>query len=100
MIRGTTPTHKFELPFDTAMLKEIKIIYGQDDNVLFAKRLSDCDLDGNMVSVTLAQEDTLQFNSEKLVQIQIRALTINGDAPATKIMLKSVYMCLDDEVLV
>ena len=34
MIIGTTPTHTFDIPFDTSMVDEVKITYAQDDVVV------------------------------------------------------------------
>lgn len=30
MIRGTTPTHSFNLPVDAAIIKELRVIYAQN----------------------------------------------------------------------
>lgn len=100
MIRGTTPTHTFELPFDTALLKEVKVIYSQDDKQIFCKRAKDCELDGCFVRLRLTQEETFMLDCKKQVQIQIRVLTLNDDALATDVITVSVKKCLDDEVLV
>jgi hypothetical protein len=99
MIRGTTPTHTFNLPLDVSLIKEIKIIYAQSDIQLFCKRKSDCVLEGTTVKTTLSQEETFKFDCKKMVQIQIRALTTDGRAPATEVILVPVDKCLDDEVL-
>ena len=99
MIRGTTPTHTFELPFDTAEIKEIKVIYAQDNEPLFCKRMDDCDVDGSNVSVKLTQEETFLFDHKKMVQIQIRVLTFGEDSLITAVMKVPVDKCLDDEVL-
>lgn len=99
MIRGTTPTHKFIFPFDTSLCKEIKIIYAQADKVIFDKTATQCELDGNSVAVKLTQEETLRFDCKKPVQIQVRALTLGGDALASSIKLVDVEKCLENGVL-
>lgn len=99
MIRGTTPTHIFNLPFDTAQIKQIKIIYAQSDDVIFCKDVKTCQLEQKTVTVKLTQEETLLFDCRLPVQIQIRVLTLGGDALATNIILASVEKCLDNEVL-
>ena len=99
MIRGTTPTHTFNIPFDTSMVKEVKILYAQDDVKLLEKKNGDCTLAGQSISVTLSQEDTFLFDSKKPVEIQIRVLTLGGDALASIPEKVGVSKCLDSEVL-
>lgn len=99
MIRGTTPTHQFTLSVDTKLLRKVKIVYAQDDEVIVEKDTDDCVLDGNTVKVKLTQEDTFKFDHKKLVQIQVRAVTNDNDAVATTVMCTSVEKCLDDEVM-
>lgn len=99
MILGTTPTHTFTLPLETDLCKEIRIIYAQDDQVVLVKTLSQCNAEGNVVTVRLSQEDTLRFNCKKLVQIQVRVLTKNDEALASFIKLVDPYQCLESEVM-
>lgn len=101
MIRGTTPTHVFTLPFDTVMVKTIKITYRQNCIVKLTKRNDDCIFDGNTVTIKLTQDDTLAFMGGTCVEIGIRVLTLNGEAFASNIMRVRCSECLgDDEVLV
>lgn len=99
MIRGSTPTHNFKLPIETDTLDKIRIIYAQDDNILFVKEKDDCTCDGSTISVKLTQEETFKFDCKKSVQIQIRVKTINGDVIPSKEKLVSVEKCLDNEVI-
>ena len=99
MIRGTTPTHTFTLPFDTALIRRIKIIYSQNDKKIFCKETEDCVLSGNVVSTKLTQEETFLLDCKKLVQIQIRVVTTAGEVLATDEMVVTIDKCLDDEVL-
>ena len=100
MIRGTTPTHVFTLPFDTDLVKKVKVIYAQDDEIIVTKESAACECAGNVVTVKLTQEETLKFNCKKSVQIQMRILTKGGDALASEIKLVDVEKCLESEVLV
>lgn len=100
MIRGTTPKHTFTIPFETSEIKEVRIIYGQEDVQLFVKQTSDCVLEGKTITLRLTQEDTLKFNHEKLAQIQLRVLTNSGDVLSTEVMVAFVGKCLDTEVMV
>lgn len=101
MIRGTTPTHIFTLPFDTSMVKTIKISYRQNNIVKLTKRNDDCVFDGNTVTLKLTLEDTFAFAGGACVEVRIRVLTQSGEALASNIMRVQCDACLsDDEVLV
>lgn len=99
MIRATTPTHTFELPFAANQLAKIRISYAQNDAVVFEKTEADCVVEGNSIKVTLTQEETLQFDSTYNVQIQIRALTADGKALASQIEKVRIKDVLNEEVL-
>ena len=99
MIRGTTPTHIFDLSIDTEIIDKIRIIYAQDDVPLFVKERDECKFDNSTVTVKLSQNETLLFNCLKDVQIQIRVLTSGGDALSTPVRRVSIEKCLESEVL-
>lgn len=99
MIRGTTPTHTFVLPIQRDLVKKLRIIYAQRDNVLFVKEMDECIWEENTVIVKLTKEDTFLFELDCPVQIQIRILTQTDDSIASDIKLVSVDKCLEDEVL-
>lgn len=99
LVRGTTPTHKFTLPFDTGIIKIVKVIYAQDDVVVLEKEGEACSCSGNTVTVKLTQEDTFKFDCNKFVQIQIRVITHDDDSIASDVECVSVAKCLDSEVL-
>lgn len=99
MIRGTTPIHTFTIPFDISLIKEVKIIYSQEDEQILCKRMEDCVLEGTVIKTSLTQEDTFKFDCKKPVQIQVRVLTIDHEVLASNIINVTVGKCLDDEVL-
>ena len=99
MIRGTTPIHTFRLPMETLVIKNAKIIYAQDDEVILTKELSCCEIGEKHIRVRLSQEETLLFDCRKAVQIQLRVLTLDGDALATKPIRVVVGKCFENEVL-
>lgn len=99
MIKGTTPTHTFKLPFDTSNIKKVMVIYAQNEKELFHKDTDECRLNGKKVSVTLSQEETLQFNHKRNVQIQVRVLTNNDVAVASQIKEVAIQNCLNSGVL-
>lgn len=100
MIRGTTPTHTFKLPFDTSIVKEVMVIYAQNEKEVFHKDTFDCELNGKEIIVTLSQEDTLKFNHRQNVQIQVRVLTDDDVALASQIKEITIQNCLNSEVLI
>ncbi len=99
MIRGTTPTHTWELPFDVSMAKKVKVIYGQNGKKLFAKEKNDCVLSGNLIEVKLTQEETYKFDSRFHAQVQIRVVFEDGSAVSSTIMDIAVGESLEEEVL-
>lgn len=99
MIRGTTPTLEFTIPFDTSLLAEAYVTLSQNESVVLDKKLSECQCAGNVLSVRLTQEDTLKLNCDCLTEIQIRARTADGNAIASDIMTVSTERILKDGVI-
>ena len=99
MIRGTTPTHVFTLPFDTSEVKAVLITYAQKQEVLFEKSTEDCVMNGNKVTVDLTQEETFEFNCTHSGQVQIRVLTDSGKVYASVVKKIDIETCLSKEVL-
>ena len=54
MIQGTTPTNRFNLPFDVSEVVALRIAYSQKGAVIFTKTEADCTLEGNTVTLTAA----------------------------------------------
>ena len=98
MIRGTTPTHIFNIPFEASTLYSARVVYKQG-MVEIRKEAEDITLSGNQIKVTLTQEDTLKFDHHLPVKIQLRVKTNTGKALSTKPRMVSVDECLDGEVL-
>ena len=100
MMRGTTPTHIFTLPFDNSLISKLRIIYVQGDKKVLVKEHEDCQIEGNTATVKLSQLETFLFDHMKQVEIQLRVLTKGGDALNSYPMKVSVERCLDNEVMV
>lgn len=78
MIRGTTPTLLFNLPFQASIITsaEISIQYVDDfKKVLIVKTLEDCELGEKTIGTRLTQEETLQFPAPSSVLVQLRVKT-------------------------
>ena len=99
MNRGTTPKHHFTLPFDTGLLKTVRIVYSQMDEVILVKTGDDLIFEGDTVTTQLSQEETLRFSCRKPVEIQVRVLTKAGEAHNSVIIKTSVSRCLETEVI-
>lgn len=96
MIRGTTPTLTFKLPFDCKGIELLNISFAQHDNVVLEKDLYDCNVEGNEIRVTLTEDDTLKFDCvERYAEIQIR-IGIGEQRLASQIMKISVDRVLKD----
>ena len=100
MFKGTTPTHTFNIPIDTSLIKEVKITYSQKDKEILVKRTNDCTIGKDAITTRLSQEDTFLFESNNIVTIQLRVLTLGGDAMIAEPIMIAVGKCLDYEVLV
>lgn len=99
MIRGTTPTLKFTVPFDTSILAEAWVTLSQNDEVVLNKRLEDCKCDVRKLSVRLTQEETLLLDCKCKTEIQIRARTYEGEALASQIITEDTGRILKDGVI-
>lgn len=98
MIRGTTPTHIFNVNVDLSEAEVIYITYKQSESIVVEKEKADCTVSGETISVKLTQEDTLKFNTAP-VEIQIRARFPDGSAIASNIMQTTVTRILKGGVI-
>lgn len=99
MIRGTTPTHIFNLPISTEIIKDLRITYTQFRRTVIEKNLKAVTLDEKSIRLTLTQEETLQFRTSSPVFLQMKVLTSNGAVLATKVQELSIDEVLNEEVL-
>lgn len=100
MRKGTTPTHVFALGIDAELVKDLRVVYAQNGRTIVRRDLNSCTLNGGELTVKLTQGETLRFDANKMVNIQIRVLTTGGDALASDIIAVTVDDCLDNEVIV
>lgn len=108
MIRGTTPTHTFTFnTLDPSTFKVLNIYYAQQGVEVLQKNKSDCSFSTKetengtiyLASVTLTQEETINFKSKYDVEVQLRVLTADDRALATPKYKLSVWDVINDEVL-
>ena len=96
MIRGTTPTLEFILPFETDALAEAHVTLAQKEKVILTKKLDSCACDGSKLSVCLTQAETLQLDCGCITEIQVRVRTKSGDALASDIIKVNTHRILED----
>lgn len=102
MIRGTTPTLLYDLPFSASLIKSAEITIEYSDNlkkILITKTLEDCELGEASISTRLTQEETLQLPAPATVLVQLRVLTNDDIALATESMGIEVKKLLAGDVI-
>lgn len=94
MIKGTTPTIKYNLPFESSLIKSAEIVLMYVDankEVLIVRNLDDCTLGDTSIETMLTQEETLQLPAPSFVEVQLRVVTTSDSILATvpeKVMVK------------
>lgn len=99
MMRGTTPTLEFVLPFDTAGLAEVYVTIAQGGKTKAEKTLEDCTAQKCLLSTKLTQEETLSLEADRMVEIQLRVKTAAGDALASNVIRENAERILKDGVI-
>ena len=98
MRQGTTPTIQITInDIDLNEMQNIYVVFEQNGYIL-KKDSSDLDIEGNVISVSLSQEETLNFK-EGTCNIQLRMITKGGVAIASPIKTTKVYRVLNKEVI-
>lgn len=100
IVRGTTPTLTFPVPFDPSTADSIWITFAQDGREVFTVEKDGCDdLAPKLITATLTQQQTLSLQAGKQVLIQIRVgFTVDGEnrALASDILTDMVTDVLKD----
>ena len=103
MIRGTTPTLIFTIPYMAEQIEAGFITFAQRGSVCFEKELDDEDVEvsDHVIQVYLSQEETLMLSDVAKLKVQIRLrLAGEGDkAVASQIMETSVGAILKGGVI-
>lgn len=109
MFRATTPTHTFLFDVDPeTSYQKILITYAQGDGIVLEKNKEDLTFGESQVvgeetvypaSLQLTQEESNKFEAVKTVNVQVRALTYNGEVVACNKIPIAVKDVLNDEVL-
>lgn len=100
VIRGTTPEHSFDFPYDISLVDEVRVTYGQGGKAVFTKTLRDCKVSEGKISVSLIQEETFLFIPKKTLQVEIRVKFKNGKVVSSeKPISLRVIDSMNEEVL-
>lgn len=75
---GSTPTHRFELPFPASELEVAYVSYVQDGKLVLEKVMPEFQMDGNTISYRLTQEETLLFKPGRPVRMQFDFRSVTG----------------------
>ena len=98
-IQGTTPTITFNLPFSVSDINNVEVYFAQNDEMLLEKGYDDCVLSGTTIAVPLTQDDTLLFDYEEKLQIQLRFMYNDQRVEATSVLKGKVGQLLKDGVI-
>ena len=98
MIRGTTPTLTFVLPYAVDIFSAIGIAFMQNGKVDMDKSLKDCTVKDNKLTLKLSQAETLKFsaNPEDEIEIQLRLLGLDSSAYASQVIHTSAKRILKE----
>lgn len=99
MIRGTTPTLKFNLPFNTNRINNGYVTFSQQKVIVLDKDISECTCDNNMLIVNLTQEETLKFQHGCKVEVQIKIKLVNTDTSVDKVIASNIVTFDVDKIL-
>lgn len=99
MIRGTTPTHTFRLSIDTNTITELRITYVQLGKTVVEKTEKNATMGEKSISLTLTQEESLEFRAGAAVEAQLKVLTNVGTVLASPVISLNVDKILNTEVL-
>lgn len=101
MYRGSTPKFKFPVRFSVEELSEFVLTFEQGDKVILNKHLSDCEVGTeidpiskkprNIISIQLTSAESLLFEPDRMLHIQLRALFENNDEIVTRELTTYVY---------
>ncbi len=98
MRQGTTPTIQITInDIDLNEMQNIYVVFEQNGYIL-KKESKDLNIEKNVISVMLSQEETLNFK-EGTCNIQIRMITGEGVAIASPIKTTTVCRILNKEVI-
>ena len=101
MYRGTTPTLTFKANFDLDTIINLTIVFKQGGEIKLKKYLQDCEVDTGhkKISVTLSEDETIEFIPNKDLHIQMRIRFEDGTVISSKVMTIYIDDILEENIL-
>lgn len=101
MIRGTTPTLKFKIPYKADLIEDGYITFSRKGKIFKDISFSDerVSIQDKFILITFSQEDTLEFNSRAMYSVQLRILLKGGKAVASNIIAIGIGSILKNGVI-
>lgn len=99
MIRGTTPYFSFVLPFPYDQIALGYITFSQNGNVVLDRANSTWTIDEKTATIHLTQEETLSFNADASVEIQLSIKTNDGEVIRSNIKRTTAERILKNEAI-
>lgn len=101
MIRGTTPTLRFKIPYTLEQIQLGYVTFSRKGKVFLDLSFdnSRITIEDYYVYVTFTQEDTLRFNSRAVYSVQLRILLQDNIAVASNIITIPVDSILKNGVI-
>lgn len=99
MTPGTTPTHYFNLPkvISKDEVAKLRITYEQNGKIVMKKTKDECTFNEKQITVKLKQEETLKFDENASVRMQLKIRTTGGDVIMSKVIKDTADVVLDKE---
>ena len=79
MTRGTTPILHFETDTDCTIYDKIQVAFEQNNNIVLLKEKKDLIVTKTYIELKLTESDTLLFNDDSMLNIQIRTGANDGE---------------------
>lgn len=78
LIRGTTPTHTFDIGMAESDVSELTVSYMQSGNVILQKTKQQVEFKQDEVVINLTKEETLLFAPRQIISIRLDVTTAAG----------------------
>ena len=99
MRRGTTPTISITVKGLSSIQIDKAYLTLKQRGTVVEKTEADMGIDGDMLQVTLTQEETLKFMTGAEINVQLRVLSTNNTAYASNIVTVPVEAILKEGVI-
>lgn len=98
---GCTCENTFTMPYSKDEVQALVVTYAnaKTQQIILEKELSDCEFSDGLIHVYLSQEDTLKFDDDIMVEIQIKVKLINNLVTKSKPIKEWTDKVLNREVI-